>query len=90
MKDERAADMRSEFTHTVAPGLLRAEPGTSPFGGSTASAQAHITLAVIGAVGIAGPGLIRRAGDSDRWAEAGRSHTMRVARVEAELRLPTH
>ena len=79
--------MPSGFTHIVALGLSRAERGTSLFGGCAASAEARITLAVIGTVGMAGPGLIRHADESDRQVEAERSRAMRVA---DELRFPTH
>lgn len=79
--------MPSGFTHIVALGLSRAERGTSLFGGCAASAEARITLAVIATIGMAGPGLIRHADDSDRQAEVGRSRAMRVA---DELQFPIH
>ncbi len=71
--------MTPRTTHPVAPYLLLAELGAALFGGTPASAEARITLEIIGAVRMAGP----EAGRSADAVAAGAEDTQaREAVVE--------
>ncbi|UIN35043.1 hypothetical protein [Methylobacterium oryzae] len=77
--------MTPRTAHPVAPYLLLAELGAALFGGTAASAEERITLEIIGAVRMTGPGMVRPADATQVRAEDTQAREASVERPSERI-----